>query len=184
MTANNRILGTNTRHRTALAPTVLIAAMAVVILAVAGFWGLAYGPLFFPDPNGEVHIYLGPCEVTDFGLFAGAGLFAAVISGTVMMLARPLSTPRKRAVVASTGPTVLLLAGGAFMLLWQTFFVPFTVMASTSAVASSLGFLGALRLAQRLRARRPNSAAAIECLGGETLAGAPNRARPPRPATE
>ncbi|WP_214467823.1 hypothetical protein [Microbacterium flavescens] len=150
MTSNNRIGGTNTRHGTALGAAVLVAGMAIVVVAVAGFWALAYDPLFFADRNGEVHIYLGPYEVTDFGLFAGAGLFAGLISGTVMALARPLSTPRKRVVSASIGPVVLLLGGAALMLLWQTFLVPFAVVASTSAVASSVGFLGALRLAQEV----------------------------------
>lgn len=144
------------------AAATLLAGMAAVVVVVAGTWALLYQPVFDPNPNGEVHVYYPGTrrEITDFENYAIPGVIAALISCLAIQLARPLTSLRKKVVAASTGPTVLMLAAAAFLLLWVApagfqlyhvpLAVPFMTVVVTSALVSSAGFLAAIQLAQRV----------------------------------
>lgn len=152
------------RTRRALSALTLVGSLCVVIAAIAGFWTVAYGPIFDPNPNGETHSYISGREVSKFEMLAVPGLVAAIFSCITMWLAAPLDSVKKRVIAAATGPAILLAGALAFILVWwiaQGFslsFVlaaaPFFVLVVTSAVASTAGFLGAMRLSRLVAARQ------------------------------
>ena len=150
-------ISTNPRLRLAVALGVLVGLMAVVVVTVAGAWGVAYDPLFYPT-LAESHFWVNGFEVTNFHRFAVHGVIAACISLLAVAGRRPLDTWRKRIFSATCGPATLVAFALVFVTWWWAAvgfdaavfagMAPTLLVVLTSAVASSAGFLGAILVAQ------------------------------------
>lgn len=162
-------ISTNPRLRLAVALGVLVGLMAVVVVTVAGAWGVAYDPLFYPT-LAESHFWVNGFEVTNFHRFAVPGVIAACISLLAVAGRRPLNTWRKRIFSATCGPATLVAFALVFVTLWWAAvgfdaaafagMAPTLLVVLTSAVASSAGFLGAILVAQSVWAHQRQSPSA------------------------